>query len=92
MQIVIRAHNVIYAVFSLLVMYAIDRNLLALPIFALALAIIIVPIFAVLVNVERILDLSAFSIDWSVKDEKNRGVWVSTTPTQVKKMRRSQAM
>jgi hypothetical protein len=64
-KIVIRMHNIFYAIVVLLVMYAIDKKLLVLPSFALARAVIIVPTFAASVDVERVLDLSAFSIDWS---------------------------
>jgi hypothetical protein len=64
-KIIIRMHNIFYAIVVLLVMYAIDKKLLVLPSFALALAVIIVPTFAASVDVERILDFSAFSIDWS---------------------------
>jgi hypothetical protein len=79
-QIIVRAQSIFYAVAAVLVMYAVDKKLLVLSVFAFALAIMIVPAFAASTDIERVLDLSAFSIDWSVTNEKNHGVCVSTTP------------
>jgi hypothetical protein len=79
-QIVIRAQSIFYAVATVLVIYAIDKKLLVLSVFAFALAIMIVPAFAASTDIERVLDLSASSIDWGVTNEKNHGVCVSTTP------------
>jgi hypothetical protein len=45
-QIVIRAQSIFYAIAAVLVMYAIDKKLLMLPVFAFVLAIMIVPAFA----------------------------------------------
>jgi hypothetical protein len=79
-QIIVRAQSIFYAVAAVLVMYAVDKKLLVLSVFAFALAIMIIPAFAASSDIERVLDLSAFSIDWSVTNEKNHDVCVSTTP------------
>jgi hypothetical protein len=71
-QIVIRAQSIFYAIAAVLVMYAIDKKLLMLPVFSFVLAIMIVPAFAASSDIERVLDLSAFSIDWCNKREETR--------------------
>lgn len=65
----IRHHHFLYAVIAVLVTCIIDYKLLALPLVALAAYAIIGTVFTLPIEVEKILDLSIFRIDWTSKVE-----------------------
>jgi hypothetical protein len=68
-RIVIRHEHLLYGIIAVMAAIMIDKKLLIPAIAALALAVIVLSVFAPVTDVERLLDLSAFHVDWKPKVE-----------------------
>ncbi|KAF1921511.1 hypothetical protein BDU57DRAFT_535157 [Ampelomyces quisqualis] len=64
-QIVICRDRLLYSIIAVLVTFIIDPEVLSFPLVALVMAVVFVPILASPKDVERIVDLSAFRIEWT---------------------------
>jgi hypothetical protein len=67
--IIIRHEHLLYAIIAILLLFIIDKGLLAVPIVVGAVAYFAMAVFGGRANVERFLDLSTFHVDWTRKVE-----------------------
>ena len=62
-RIVVQSEHLLYAIIATLLLFIIDKSLLAVPIVVAAVAYVAMAIFGSCATVERYLDLSAFRVD-----------------------------
>jgi hypothetical protein len=65
-QVDTHGEHLLYSIIAVLITFIIDKDLLVLPVFALSMAAMLVPLLVPPKDVERILDLSAFRIEWTM--------------------------